>query len=533
MRRPVNPNFERMRVEAERQRLEALEAQSIALTEMLKAQAEAARKDNDALRAENLALRQTVDEQAKSGGAKTADLEERYQALGAQLGERLVVEQRHNADLDALNASLKSQAETERATAAALEARCEALTEQLASHAETDAEALSKLEDLREKLVSEAEAANKKALALEAELGSLAGRVEEVDESLSQPERLRRAIAPVLSGALRDAGVEDHDPMASAIAPYIIQTIKSELLNSQDELVEAIHPRMGALIAAAVTNAVAELNEKVDNALPIDRWMASAKGRLTGSPSAGWLLEDGNTFTVKEAMLIERQSGILLASERNAMISGVENPDEDLMAGMIAALQGFASEAYGATGAGDLRRFSFTEDTVYLRGTPTKLLALRCSGVAPPAIESRVDHLLETALERLRDDDDLTGGMQMLDDFNAPFDVANDEGPSASTIIGRALAGVAALVALVWGHGAVTDAHESRWLTSVEEAVEGDRRLSPYPLSVTREENGGSFVVSGLLPDEAALTALSERIDWSGSPIPVTLDVALVTGEPE
>ena len=519
-----------MRVEAERQRLEALEAQSSALTDMLKAQEEAARRDNDALRTENAKLRQSLEEQAKSGGAKTADLEARYEALGVQLAQRLAAEKQQSADLDALNTSLKAQAETERATAAALEARCQALTEQLTSQAETDAEALAKLEELRGKLVSEAEAANSKAQALEAEIGALAGRVEEVDEALTEPERLRRAIAPVLSGALRDAGVEDHDPMASAIAPYIIQTIKSELLNSQDELVEAIHPRMGVLIAAAVTNAVAELNQKVDNALPIDRWMASAKGRLTGSPSAGWLLEDGNTFMVKEAMLIERQSGILLASERSSMDPNVENPDEDLMAGMIAALQGFASEAYGATGAGDLRRFSFTEDTVYLRGTPTKLLALRCSGVAPPEIENRVDQLLETALERLREDGDEIGGSMMLDDFNSPPDVANDNGPSASTIIGRALAGIAAIVALVWGHGAVTGAHESRWLSSVEQAVEGDGSLSPYPLSVARDETGESFVVSGLLPDEAALQALNERIEWSGSPIPVKLDVALVTG---
>ena len=526
----MNPNFERMRAEAERQRLEALETQSAALTDMLRAQAEAARKDNDSLRTENAALRQAIDEQARSGSAKAADLEQRYEALGAQLVERLAAEKRQSADLDALNTSLKSQAETERATAAALEARCEALTVQLTSQAETDAEALAKLEELRAQLISEAEAANEKAQALEAEIGTLAGRVEEVDESFTQPERLRRAIAPVLSGALRDAGVEDHDPMASAIAPYIIDTIKSELLNSQDELVEAIHPRMGVLIAAAVSNAVAELNQKVDNALPIDRWMASAKGRLTGSPSAGWLLEDGNTFTVKEAMLIDRQSGVLLASERSVAEPGTENPDEDLMAGMIAALQGFASEAYGATGAGDLRRFSFTEDTVYLRGTPTKLLAVRCSGVAPPEIESRVDQLLETALDRLRDDGEMTGGMRMLDDFNSPIDPANDDGPSASSIIGRTLAGVAAVVSLIWGQAAVNNAHESRWLASVERAVEGDHRLSPYPLDVAKEEGGEHFVVSGLLPDEAALVALNDRIEWSGSPIPVKLDVALVSG---
>ena len=92
------------------------------------------------------------------------------------------------------------------------------------------------------------------------------------------------------------------------------------------------------------------------------------------------------------------------------------------------------------------------------------------------------------------------------------------------------MAGIAAVIALIWGQGAVEEAHESRWLTTVEQAVEGDGRLSPYPLNVVREEGGEHFVVSGLLPDEAALAALNDRIEWSGSPIPVKLDVALVAG---
>jgi len=526
VRQPINPNFERMRLEAERQRLAELEESSGALREMMEAQVDAARKSNDALKAENAALKNALEAQANSGGAKAAELEARCEALAADLAERLVAERQYEAELKALNSSLRSQAEVERATAAALEARCDSLTAQLDAKSETDRDAL---ETLRTSLTTDAKAAHRKAEALETEITSLSGRIADADLSSYEPERLRKFIAPVLTGALRDAGHADRDEMSSAIAPYILGTVKSEILNSEDELVEAIQPRMGLLVKMAIANAIEDLNRKVDEAMPVDRWIAAAKGRLTGAPSAGWLLEDGNTFVVKEAMLIERQSGVLLASERSTIdLAGASPPDEDLMAGMIAALQGFASEAYGATGAGDLRRFSFTEDTVYLRGTPTKLLALRCSGVAPPEVEARVDELLETALERMRGEDS-GDEVHLLDDFNRAGD-ADAGSASGSQIIGGALAAVAAVVALIWGHSAVTEAHEARWISSVEQAIAVDARLDPYPLTVERDDDEAAIVISGLVPDEAALKALEERLDWSGSPVPIIFNIALVSG---
>ena len=528
MKQPINPNFERMRLEAERRRLAELEESSGALKEMLEAQVDAAQRSNDALKAENSALKNALEAQANSGGAKAAELEARCEALAADLAERMVAERQQQAELKALSASLRSQADIERATAAELEARYEALTAQVEQQATSDAETTRKLESLRTELASEVQTAQGKASNLEAEIAEISSRLADADVSTYEPEQMRKLIAPALTGALRDAGHEDQEEMASAIAPYIIGTVKSEILNSEDELVEAIQPRMGMLIKMSIAKAVEDLNRKVDDAMPVDRWIAAAKGRLTGAPAAGWLLEDGKSFIVKEAMLIERQSGVLLASERSTLDITSDSPDEDLMAGMIAALQGFASEAYGATGAGDLRRFSFTEDTVYLRGTPTKLLALRCSGVAPPELEARVDDLLETALERMRGDGGI-GDIHMLDDFNRAEEPAA-EGASGSKIVGYALGGLAAVVALIWGHGAVTNAHEARWIASVEEAIAGDERLGPYPLLVERDEEEAAIVISGLVPDKAALEALEQRLDWSASPVPIKLNIALVSG---
>lgn len=527
MRQPVNPSFERMRLEAERQRLAELEVQAETLAARLEEQTDAARRDRDALETQNRDLKQALDAQGQSGKSKTAELEARCAALDAELAARTAAAAEQKAELEALRQLLDVQVEAERATAAALEARCAALGDELEAQAQIDADAHAKLDELRTALSAEAGGAREKAAALAAQIESIDSRVTRVDESFSEPERLRSAIAPVLSGALRDAGQGGHDPMASAIAPYVVGTIRKEILNSEDELVEAIHPRLGVLITAAIAGAIEDLNRKVDEAVPIDRWMASIKGRLTGAPSAGFLLDSGETFMLKEAMLIERQSGVLLARELTEA-AGDDGPDEDLMAGMIAALQGFAAEAYTATGAGDLRRVSLTTDTVYLRASPSKILAVRCSGVAPLEIERKIDALLVTALERLRDEDADPGKVLMLDDFNMPAAV-EDDGVNASTIMGRGLGAIAATVACVWGSGAVQEAHEARWLASVEQAIAGDDRLGPFPLSAVQSPVDGSVRISGLLPDDAALDTLKQRLDWSAVPVPVTLDVALVS----
>ena len=528
MRQPNNTNFERMRFDAERQKLTDLEERSDKLRNMLEAQIEAAQNSNKVLMTENEALRKTFEAQIQSGNAKAEELEARCETLAALLAERTASEHQQYSEIKALSTALRSQAEAERASANAFEARCEALSETLRTQAETDVEVLNKVTLLQDQLRSDADRAREKASAIDVELTQLAQRIENADIASYSPERLRSFISPALTGALRQAGQDKPGELANTLAPHIIGTIKTEILNSEDELVEAIYPRMGLLIKLAIAKAMEDLNRKVDDALPFDRWIAALKGRLTGTPPIGWLLEDGTTFIVKEAMLIERQSGVLLAVERSTSDTLKDgNPDEDLMAGMIAALQGFASEAYGATGAGDLRRFSFTEDTVYLRGTPTQLMALRCSGIASPEIEARMDELLETALERMGND---TGDAAlMLDDFNKPHD-DNEGGVSGSKIMFGTLGIIALIVGLLWGHSAVTNAHEARRIATIEAVITDDMRLTAYPLAVTRQDRDSPFVISGLLPDRQSLDALKARLASSTATLNIELDIALVSG---
>lgn len=371
------------------------------------------------------------------------------------------------------------------------------------------------------------EAELRKLTALETELASLRERVGESSDVLADDTRLRAAVAPILSDAMREAGMEDHERMASAIAPYVVGTIHTEILNSQDELIEAIHPKLGVLIREAVANAVEELNRKVDEALPVDRWVAAAKARMTGAPAAGFMLNAQSRFAIREALLIERKSGELLAREHigDADERSADELDEDLLASMIASLQQFATEAFGATGAGDLRRFSFTEDTVYLRTSPTKILAVRCNGVAPPEVEARIDNLLERALEEARSTGEYSEALHLQEVYAEAPDKPDI---SASAILGRGLAAVATVILAFFAEGWIWGAHQARWATAVDEAVRADPVLEPYALRVELSGQGESVRVAGLLPDSEALERLKDRLGWVGSPLDIVFDIDVI-----
>ena len=435
----------------------------------------------------------------------------------------------------------RMRAEGERKRLAEIEARAAALAGQLDDQSaetrrrdQTLRDESARLAEIAATLQSSLEGGSsdtrKHLDALRQRLDGLSDRVAQVDQNVLEPGRLRQAMAPVLAGAIRDARDEDAGQLSSAMAPSMIGTIRSEILNSEDELIEAIHPHLGVLISAAMKKAIDELNRKVDDALPVDRWMASIKSRITGAPAAGWVLKGEQDFVVKDALLIDRHSGVLLASEQGTQDQHDEL-DEDLIAGMIAALQGFASEAYGSTGAGELRRFSFTEDTVYLRGTPTKILALRCSGVAPPELEGKVDSLLMAALERLRGEKDLPSEIFALEGLEPTPAFPVDAGPSAARMVPGGLAAAAAVAALIWIHGAVTDAHNDRWVDAVAEAARADASLSAYPVNVALDRDDRETVsVSGLLRDQSAFDALGGRVEAAAVPLNVVYDIALIEG---
>ena len=350
-------------------------------------------------------------------------------------------------------------------------------------------------------------------------LGGLDDRIERADARWDE-DALRESVATVLADALREAGRSDREALIRAIAPNILATIRNEIGTAHPEIIESLSPRMGELIRAAVAKAVEGLQRQIDDAMPIDLWIASVRAALTGTPSTGWVLRDETGFRVIEAFLIERGSGLILAQDRPDGGDGdAAALDDDLLGGMIAALDSFAHDAFGGSGIDELRQLTLSAGTIYLRASPTKILALRCTGVASPRTEDKIDLLLDTVIRRLLEQGDGAAPGRLL---AVEMDEAPQESSSAAALLGKAALAACAVALALWSHFALEGANRTRWTEAALATARDDPAMTGYPVAA-RHGEGGTLTLTGLVPDDETLAGIRTRL--ARHPFP--LDIAL------
>ncbi len=360
------------------------------------------------------------------------------------------------------------------------------------------------------------------AVAARKAIAEIDAKVERAETRWTEDE-LRETVAVVLADALRDAGRTDREALIRAIAPNIISTVRGEISSAHPEIIEALSPRMGKLISAAVAKATEGLQRQIDDAVPIDLWIASLKSRLTGTSSAGWVIREEDGFRVIEAFLIERGSGLVLAQDRPAG-ADTSDPvalDDDLLGGMIAALDAFARDAFGGGGIDELRQLTLSAGTIYLRASPTKILALRCTGIAPPKIVDEIDHLLDHVISRLQE-----GGEDVLPARLLAVDVvpvAGEGGLSGAAVVGK-IAAVIAIIALTGlGHFVLEKANTDRWTGAALDIAHTHPAMTGYPVDAIHL--GGTITLTGLVPDEETRNAIAAGLDRQ--PLPVATALAM------
>ncbi len=366
------------------------------------------------------------------------------------------------------------------------------------------------------------EARIEEAVRTRASLGGLDGRLDRV-EARWEEEALRETVAAILADALREAGHRDRDALIRAIAPNILSTVRKEIGSAHPEIIEALSPRIGELIRAAVAKAIAGLQRQIDEAVPLDLWLASLRAALTGTSASGWLLKGEGSFRVIEAFLIERGSGLILAQDRPGGEEGEEASalDDDLMAGMIAALDSFARDAFGGDGIDELRQLTLSAGTIYLRASPTKILALRCTGTAPPKVEEKIDRLLDRVIRRLREEGSDAVPARLLAIEADEEDEARGGGSGAGALVGKAVLVLIGVLGLFWVHGALEEANRERWREAALAAVRDDPAMTGYPVSATLED--GTVTLTGLVPDAGARASIAARLDALALPVEVVL----------
>jgi outer membrane protein OmpA-like peptidoglycan-associated protein len=352
-------------------------------------------------------------------------------------------------------------------------------------------------------------------------LSDLTHRMDLVFERAGSQERFTASVAGVLDDALRQAEVHRHTELSQAIAPLIVKTIKTEIRGSQDELAEALYPAMGRMVKAYVASAIRDLMDDINRRLESNAFMLRVRSLLSGRPIAELAFAEGQRLTVDEMFLIRRGSGALLG---HWPASNGTSAHDRHVSGILTAINEVATEAFDADQAA-LRRIDLGSGVVYLRASPTSLLAAKCRGAAPASVEQTIDEQFLNGIERLRSQ--LNGGSEpseravnlLLADLAMKLEdaIASQRAKFARQrrILSPAAIlfwGIGLLIAGWAGWSAYSSYETWKARDAAERVIAGQSALNGFPVRIAVQDRGAEVSLLGLIPTTADAREATARL---------------------
>lgn len=338
----------------------------------------------------------------------------------------------------------------------------------------------------------------------------IARRVDEVFNRAGTSDRFEVSVAEVLDAALRRAEVDRHAELAGAMAPLMVRTVKTEIRNSRDELVEALYPMTGRMVQAYVASAMKDLAKDINRRLEHNPVMLRLRSLASGKSVAEMAIAESQRLVVEELYLIRRGTGELMGRWPEAE-AGAGNRDH-VMSGVLTAINEFSTEALKDDGSA-LRQIDLGERQLYLRVSPSFLLAAKCSGSAPLPVETVLDESFLEAMEELQklplDTASASGSKStaVLAGLSQSLEQRLDEktGELAETVASvspiKLLAWIIGVPFIAWlGWTVYSDYRTERARSIAASTLASDTAINGYPISFDVSTRGAAVIVSGLAP---------------------------------
>ncbi len=219
------------------------------------------------------------------------------------------------------------------------------------------------------------------------QLAELHARISELENSLYDREQRAVLVSEVLPDAV---STQKTSPLFQpALRPEVEQSILQSSRDDSTVLAEALYPVIGPAVRKMVAN------------------MFTIDFRNTGQ-----------TFLIEQMLLIERQTGIVIAASATDQ-DMLE--DADVISGMIDAIRRFVQEAFDADDHDGLRDLRVGDTSVLVEWGPQCVLASVVRGVPDEQFRDRTAELLERLhLQYSTDLDVFSGDL-------APFESASFE----------------------------------------------------------------------------------------------------------
>jgi outer membrane protein OmpA-like peptidoglycan-associated protein len=279
----------------------------------------------------------------------------------------------------------------------------------------------------------------------------------------------------------------------------------------------------GRMVKAYVASAMKDLADQINRRLEQNALMLRIRSLTTGRSMAELAMAGAQPLKVEEVFLIRRGSGELVARWPRAATGS--NRDH-MLSGTLTAINEFAAEAFKSEGS-SLRQIDLDTAQVYLRASPVYLLAAKCEGSPPRAVEQIIDEEFLAALEGNR-------ATMTSTETGAAAQVARDGiverlarqlearvakkqqeiaiPPLAFSPL-RAMLWLIAVPLLAWmAWGYWVDYETASVRRIAERVVAESADLTGFPTRIDVEPRGAALTMSGLTPTQASRTGLIDRL---------------------
>ncbi|QSZ41378.1 OmpA family protein [Sulfurimonas aquatica] len=169
--------------------------------------------------------------------------------------------------------------------------------------------------------------------------------MKENEETISQDKALEEALKPIVNSLIDKNYETSQDKIASQMAPLIGSAIREQIRSQKDDVVDALYPVLGNMISRYVTKTLEELleniNKQVQEGLSFEALKRKVQAKIQGVSETELLFSQSSTSNIQAILLIDKETGIVLAHAENPN-HAVSEPE--MLASMMTAIRSFVND---------------------------------------------------------------------------------------------------------------------------------------------------------------------------------------------
>lgn len=232
---------------------------------------------------------------------------------------------------------------------------------------------------------------------------ALEARIKHLEELLVAAEGRATAVGEVLVDAVDSAEASD-DRLGLALQPSVESALHHSARDEGTALADALYPVMGPAMRKMIANL------------------------FTFDP-----LNRGQTFRVEQVLLIERDSGVLLAATASDQTSLEE---ADVVSGMLDAIRLFVQDAFNQPESDGLQDLRVGDTVVMVEWGPRAVLASVIRGIPDEGYRTRAATALEAVHAEYDDDlESFDGAVERFEGVEPALHTLQSAGSTAATKI--------------------------------------------------------------------------------------------------